>query len=122
MWLKRVGFNQVSKDCRLIFPSSALRMRAQGLRAGAALFTSDIGFQLPFLCSSSRIVVAPGATLADERTLLRTSMSLEIFLGDCGRRCAFVLPGVGTIVRKKVGEKTFENGADSSTRKSVINR
>ena len=43
-WLKRVGLSQVSKDCRLIFFSSAPSMRTQGLSTAAGVATKDIRF------------------------------------------------------------------------------
>src|ERR1700744_1353378 len=44
MWLNRVGFSQVSKDCRLTFFSSAPSIRAHGLGTAGAVATKDIGF------------------------------------------------------------------------------
>jgi hypothetical protein len=44
MWLNRVGFNQVSYDCRLIFFSSAPRIRTHGLSVVGTVGTKDIVF------------------------------------------------------------------------------
>src|ERR1700760_3285554 len=43
-WLKRVGFSQVSNDCRLTFFSSAPRICTQGLGTVGAVATKDIRF------------------------------------------------------------------------------
>src|SRR3954453_12490364 len=41
-WLKRAGLSQVSKECRLIFFSSAERIRTQGLAVAVAVDERDI--------------------------------------------------------------------------------
>src|ERR1700759_319304 len=63
-WLKRVGFSQVSKDCRLTFFSSAPRICTQGLGAAGGVATKDIRFLLlnadcPTFRKCKRANVAP---------------------------------------------------------------
>src|ERR1700722_17595020 len=117
MWLNRVGFNQVSNDCRLIFFSRAPRIFTHGLSEVGVAGTKDIVFPSRDVCHSA-IKELPVEAIAKKTMSLpglckvRGQGSLWCARSSDEGDYALTMRSLNAAGR---AEKSLVNGADSST-------